>query len=505
MAAETNLIAAFKTAWRTSTPLVAVETPDPAATVTSITGTLKADIATAAWDAVRGLKGLNKRGIEVVTAALAKLQMEPAMTLNCTTALEVCLALPANTLVFVHNAHRQLPEVTVMQALWNARDEFKANKRMFVLLGPSFTLPSEIANDVIVLEEPLPTRAELESIVLQQYVNASLAAPDAATKRAALDAVVGLPAFTTEQVVAMSLTPQGVDIPKLWHRKTKAVESTEGLRVKNVTGSALSNLKGIDNVLMFMQDLIDADAFGAIAFIDEGDKAFAGGMAEHTGDSGVAKDQVGQVLTYVEDTKSPGVLLAGVAGCGKTELAHAVAATSGKPLIMFDLGGMKGGHVGDSERAIRQALKVLTATAEGRVLFLMTANRTTHFTPELNRRFPDQFFFDIPTDEARAAIWPVYVKQFGLTAAQAAFPAGMDAGWTGAEIRRACQRAALLKKTVVESARYIIPQAVSAATVIEGQRKAAAGKFLSASYPGFYMLPGGDAKAAATGRTIDVQ
>jgi hypothetical protein len=391
----------------------------------------------------------------------------------------------------MHNAHLQLGEAPVKQALWNLRDVFKMNKRTVVLLGPAFTLPAELSGDVIVLDEPLPTRAELSAVIDQQHKNAGLELPDETVRAAALDAIVGLPHYTSEQVTAMALEKTGVNLAKLWERKIKAVENTQGLTVyKPIAGdTSLDELKGLDNVVAFAKELISAEAFNVIVFLDEMDKSFAGGMSDHVGDSGVSKDQVGQLLSYINDTKSLGLMLAGVAGSGKTQLAKAMGAASGKPVIVLDLGGAKGGVVGQSEAAIRQMLKVITATAEGRVLFIGTANRTTMFTPELNRRFADQFFFDLPSDEARAAIWNVYIKKNGLTPSQAARPAGFDNGWTGAEIQRACERAALFGKSVVEVAKYIIPQAVSAKQTISTMRRESAGRFISASQPGFYEPP----------------
>jgi SpoVK/Ycf46/Vps4 family AAA+-type ATPase len=305
----------------------------------------------------------------------------------------------------------------------------------------------------------------------------------------------------------MALKKDGISVPLCWERKIKAVENVPGLSVykPSATETTLAELKGIDNVVEFANALIAADAFNLIVFIDEMDKSFAGGMADHVGDSGVSKDQVGQILTYINDTKSLGMMLAGVAGSGKTQLAKAMGAASGKPVVILDLGGAKGGVVGQSETQIRNILKVVTATAEGRVLFIGTANRTTMFTPELNRRFADQFFFDLPDDAGRAAIWPVYVKKNGLTPAQAAIPAGFDAGWTGAEIQRACERAKLFGKTVVEAAKFIIPQAISAKATIATMRRESAGRFLSASYEGFYQIPGSEsAPVLSTNRSIEV-
>jgi len=521
---ETAFLSAFRAARRVSTPIVTVETPDPGSTERAIRGVLEPKAPVFAWDCTKGMRGLNDFGKAVVQQLSSdkKHPVDFAVTVNCTETLLICERLPELSVVFMYNLHLQLKEANgnscapVVQGLWNLRDLFKVDKRMIVGLGPMFQLPLEIQGDVISLDEPLPTRAELSEVVDQQHKNAGMPLPDDDTREAALDAIVGLAIYTAEQVTAMSLEKRpdpkkpgefikGLNTSKLWDRKIKAIQNTDGLRVwrPKPGETTLAELKGIDNVVAFVEELIAADAFGAIAFIDEGDKALAGGMSEYTGDSGVAKDQVGQVLSFIEDTGSLGVMLAGVAGCGKTQIAKATGSRSGKPVIVFDLGGMKGGVVGLSEMRTRTALKVLSATAEGRVLFLMTANKTTLFSPEMNRRFPDQFFFDVPDDIGRAAIWPVYIAKNGLTASQAHIPEGFDSGWTGAEIKRACERAALFGKTVVEAARYIIPSSVSHADAINQLRLEADGRFLSASYHGYYQVqpdvPGGGK------RSIDVQ
>lgn len=484
------LITNFKAVRRVSAPLVGIETTDATATIAGLRKVLPANTPILEWDVARGCRGVNDTG----KAAFNGLNLDPIASVNCAETLLAAERLPAQSVIFLHNFHRQLHEVAVVQAFWNLRDIYKLNKRTAVALAPSFHWPDEIAGDVITFDEPLPDRQALSHLLDVQHTNAGLAKPDDDLRTQALDAMVGLPYFTAENVTAMSLSKAGINVPKLWDRKIKALENTDGLKVwrPRVAGAcALEYLKGIDNAVAFMQKLIDVNAFGCIVFIDEADKALSGGMSEHVGDSGVSKDQVGQVLSYVEDNGSLGVMLAGWAGTGKTELAKATAVTSGKPLIILDLGALKGAgdsHVGAAERAIRYALKVVTATSEGRVLFIFTANKTTMFTPEMNRRLPDQFFFDTPDDAGRAAIWPVYVKRNGLTPSQAKFPKGFDTGWTGAEIRRACERAAMFGCTVVEASRFIIPSSISGARTLEQLRREADGRFLSASYPGLYRL-----------------
>lgn len=498
---ESQLVSDFKAARRCSVPIVAIETPDPANTIATIAGVTNG-APVLEWDIVRGLHGRNAEGKEAQNAA----GISGDATINPVSALEAIAKLPPTSLVFAHNAHRQLADPAVVQAVWNLRDLFKLDRRTLVLLAPAMILPDEIAGDVVVLDEPLPTRTELRDTVRQQYRNGDLALPSADVEVTALDAIVGLPTFAAEQVVAMSLSKRGINVPKLWERKRKAIENTDGLRVYR-GGETFADLEGIDNVKAFMRRLVDAKAFGTVVFIDEGDKALAGGMSDYTGDSGVSKDQVGVILSYIEDTRSLGVMLGGLAGTGKSALAKATGHEAGKVTIQFDLGGMKGGTVGQSERQIRAALKVVTATAEGRVLFVMTANNTTVFTPEINRRFPDQFFFDVPGAEGRAKIWEIYRVKNGLTDEHFEdCPAGFDSGWTGAEIKRACERAAMFGCSVYEASRYIVPTVISNAEKIERMRQAAAGKFLSAHAPGLYQVPRVSVPTVAKGsRKVDLE
>jgi len=497
---ESELLLSFRAARRVSTPIVAISTPDPAATIDSIRSLLKKEDAVLVWDQVKGLRGVNDGGL----AAMGVIGVDPRQTLNLVEGLVSMERLPAGSVVFLMNGHRFLDHVGVMQGVWNLRDLYKRDKRTLVLLGPMFKLPLELSNDVVMLDEPLPTRLELERVLDQQHKNAGLPPPEEPKRAQVLDAIVGLAAYTAESVVAMSLSSahKGVDIDRCWDRKVKAIENTDGLRVWRGKEN-LDDLKGINQAVAFSRMLIKADAFGAIVFIDEMEKAIAGGLSDYTGDSGVSKDQIGALLSYIEDTQSMGVLYAGLAGCGKTQLAKATARASGKPLIVFDLGGMKGGTVGSSEAKIRAALKVVSATAEGRVLFLATANKTASFTPELNRRFPDQFFFDLLDDDGRASVWPVYGKKNGLTPAQLKFKPGFDRGWTGAEIKRVCERAALFNLTVPDAAKFLVPSAVSAKDTIQDLRRHATGRFLSAAYEGPYRMPSEDVAAVERGINLE--
>lgn len=54
-----------------------------------------------------------------------------------------------------------------------------------------------------------------------------------------------------------------------------------------------------------------------------------------------------------------GILLVGVPGCGKTLLATAIASEFGFPLVSLDVGNLMGSLVGESERRLRESLKLI--------------------------------------------------------------------------------------------------------------------------------------------------
>lgn len=505
-----DLGAAYRDARRVSTPLIAITTADPGSAADLI-ASIERESPVLQLDAARGLSPYSEKPLDVEARKKFSLT-QPQSTNLLQTVIMAQHALDERGVLIVFNGHMLLTDRfegyrVMVQAVWNLRDHFKVDGRALVFIGCDFTPPPELASDICVLDDPLPDNQQLEAIVRRVYKEATddigdIPAPTPDLINQAVEAVSGLATFPAEQVLSMSMRRTGLEIDPLWERKRQWIEMTPGLVPYRGT-EVLEDLIGIDNVVDYVRELIDARAFNAVVFIDEMDKAMAGGMADHVGDSGVARDQVGQVLTYINDTKSLGIMLAGVNGTGKSQLAKAIGGSSGKPVIIFDLGGMKASHVGTSETNVRRALKVITAVARGRVLFVGTANKTTVFSPEMNRRFPDQFFFDKPSDDARIRLWKHYTAKHRLTPEQVAFPAGFDTDWTGAEIERACVRAELFTreghvKTVVQAAQYIIPTMVRNGVDIDAQRQAASGRFLSASTPGWYQYTGKQTEKTST-------
>jgi len=496
-----DFLKTFKAARRVSTPLITILTPDPAATIATVAATLNGTAPPLLqWDAVRGLAGLNEAG-QSALAALGDEMMDATDPLSALLAAE---RLPAKSLLFLHNAHRILDSLAIVQAIWNLRDAFKQNMRTCVLLAPDVRLPPELANDVLLLDEPLPGHAELASLVSNSYQAAALAEPDASTLTHAVDAIAGLAAFPAEQATMMSLTPDGLDLGALWERKRQTIEQTPGLNVWR-GGEKFCDIGGVGNIKTFLSRVIEgAEPPRAVVFIDEIEKALAGaGGAGGQDTSGVSQDQLGTLLAWMQDNSATGIICIGPPGTSKSMIAKATGNEAGIPTIALDLGAMKGSLVGESEQRLRTALKVVKAMAQDKVLFIATCNRIAVLPPELRRRFTfGTFFFDLPDVLERAAIWQLYVEKYKLS-----LPITFnDDGWTGAEIKQCCEIAYRLRCTLKEAASYIVPVARSAADQIEQLRTNASGRFISASQAGIYRHEKNTpALMASGGRTIQLQ
>ncbi|WP_315808735.1 MULTISPECIES: AAA family ATPase [Pseudomonas] len=173
-----------------------------------------------------------------------------------------------------------------------------------------------------------------------------------------------------------------------------------------------------------------------------------------------------------------GVLLVGVQGGGKSLAAKAIAGLWGLPLLRLDFGSLYNKYFGETERNLREALRLadsmapcvlwadeiekgvatgdqdngvsqrvlatlLTWMAERKapVFMVATANAIERLPPELVRkgRFDELFFVDLPDDEVRQDIFRIHLQRRELDAAQFELGelAAATEGFSGAEIEQA--------------------------------------------------------------------
>ena len=177
-----------------------------------------------------------------------------------------------------------------------------------------------------------------------------------------------------------------------------------------------------------------------------------------------------------------GILLVGVPGCGKSLCAKAVAAEWGLPLLKLDPSNLYDKYIGESERNFRKAMqtaekmspavlwideieKAFSGTdggddsgvsarilgtflswmqdRQGDVFIVATANDIAKLRPEFVRkgRFDEIFFIDLPTVDARCAIFHLHLARRGQNTAGFDLRALAEAsdGFSGAEIEQVIQ------------------------------------------------------------------
>lgn len=469
---------------RAGVPLAAFNTSDPAATIKACIAALNGkggERPIIEWDICNGWQGRNSAGTSSLDWYDPLSQQFPD-----TLKLLGEKALP-RTIAFVHNVQRVLERDGVIQGLWNLRDSFKARSCLLVLVGARLSVPIELTQDIVVIDEPLPDAAGIGTIVDGIVADATAKGariPSDYGRTKAVDTLLGLSAFAAEQALALSVSKAGIDFEGLWERKRRTVEQSPGLSVWKGLES-FDSLGGLSNLKTFLKRVLMSGRtpIRAIGFIDEIEKGFAGASSDL---SGVSQDQLMVFLKVMQDNEIPGIILVGPAGTGKSAIAKASGGVCGAEVITIDTGAMTGSLVGESQAKIRAAMDVFKAVSQGKGLFIATCNRITSLPPELRRRFTlGTFYVDLPSNEERKTIWPIWLKRFGFDPETALMPE--DNGWTGAEIKACCDVAYRADMSLLDASKFIVPVCKSGAEQIEALRKMASGKFISASEPGVYQ------------------
>ena len=494
-----SFIQSFVDARSVSTPLVAVRTFDPASVMQAIKKSLGDDISKTpliSWDAINGLRGLTD---DISVPALAEMCAAAAIELAATVDLSIALAalsFAANdVIVYIHNPQLVWDtDKKVIQGMWNLRDNYKANGNMLVmLLGPADTLPLELQQDTLILEDALPTREELATIVTDTYkyaaenatYKACKTSPSANVVKEAVDALIGLPSFPSEQATAMSLDKvKGIlSIEDLWQRKRDIVGQRQGLSYHG-GGETLADMYGNDSVRDFGMSYLSGNHSPVLILrMDEIEKQFAGSGTDTSGTKG---NLLGTWLEWVVECNVICTLFYGLAGTSKSHSIYCLGGHAKKPVINYSIPSMEDMHVGNSQRYMLNAHKTLNAISDKKIWLIATANRLASLPAEVISRFQvgGIWFFDIPDADECNGIMKLKVVKHGLDPDQ---PFPDMTSWTGRDVDNCAIRAKILGKSLVDAAQSIVPLMTSHRETLDEQRMAASGRYLSASKQGPYV------------------
>lgn len=513
MTTDDSLIAQFRTARRVSTPLVQITTVDPTQTIETLTVAMPDNTPVLRWDIGTGVTGINDAGKTQIAkawpGALAK------QTQNTNIALQGAEKLDRGSVLFMVNIQRvlsptpQVADAMVLQLLQNLRDPFKSNRRMVVCLTPRYVFPIELAGSVVPLSDPLPSDEKLETYITNVYGDANrvlardkkeaIALPDKAMVTECVDAIAGLDPFMCEQVAAMSLTQNGLDLETLWRRKTDIINNTPGLSMVESDGRNIDDVQGYSVAKDWVRGMTQSKVspIRMCVWIDEIEKQLMGWSGEQ---NGIIMDQLTQLLQVMSRYHTPGGIFYGVPGAGKSDLAR----HTGVRTVELDLGALLNSLVGSSQNNIRRCMDIIYAMSRGQVLFLATANRMSNLPTELLRRFRKVFVFDFPTDSEKVPIWHHWIAQFGLTTPKKLPDCPY---WTGSEIHDCCEDAWRFEQSLKVAASGIVPAALKKREQIEEMRAAAHNAYSSASNEGLFqyapIIISGVTDRPAVGREID--
>lgn len=484
----------MKAARRVSAPIVAITTPDPASTVMSVRRWWPDD-PQAQWNVVDGVTSLNNQSRAAVTSMHTiegQLMPAPTITGDPVNALRMCAQwLPPRSILFFHNAQffvEMSPSdahKAVIQAVWNQRDKWQENQRTLVLLAPAITLPVELRNDVVLIDEPLPTDKDMAAIVARGISRANGKRATRGEMVKLVGAVSGLAAFNAEKVISMSIGNGGSrskkpDMDKIWQHKIKLIEQARGLKVYR-HGAAFGQIGGNENIKRFMTKIARGKKCPRlVVFMDEIEKTM---QAAGQDTSGTTTDQLKVLLTKMQDNHWNGFLIYGFAGTGKSQLAKAFGNECACPTVEADLGAMKNMWVGSSEANMRAFIKVIEAMGGNDVVFVATCNSVVNLPPEFKRRFRYGLWFcDLPGAE-KEAIWNIYSKKLSIPADYAR---PNDEGWTGAEIELCNENANEFGISLVEASKYMTITSQAMGDQVEKMRMSADGKYIDAQHSGIF-------------------
>jgi ATP-dependent 26S proteasome regulatory subunit len=359
-----------------------------------------------AWDIVKGRHDIAEGTVEMIDS--------PADILASVATM------PENSLLLLRDFHLFLsePNPFIIRHFKDACIHAKARGITLLILAPVLNIPVEISKLTTVVEFSLPDHEEL-SVVLRSIADgADIALPEDLTK--ILSSSSGLTTGEAEDCFALSVVESGQVAADVIQREKSNTIRKNGL-------------------LEIIESKLDMDSIGGLDVLKTWILKRRLAMSKEARDYGLPIPK--------------GVLMVGIAGCGKSLTAKATAAGLGLPLLQLDCGKIFGKHVGESEDNLRSIIATAESIAPcvlwmdeiekgmsntggdtdggtsarvfgsflqwmndktAPVFVVATANKISKLPPEFLRkgRFDEIFFVDLPNTIEREEIWRVQIRKF---------------------------------------------------------------------------------------------
>ncbi len=350
--------------------------------------------------------------------------------------------------------HPFMKDPVVIRRLRDLKSHLNKLRKTCFVVSPVLEIPTELEKLITVIDFDLPG-VELLDVILQSIieplkdnpkVNITLSKEE---RELVLKSALGLTLDEAENVFAKSLVKAKCFDPGIIiQEKEQIIKKTEILEYYH-TVDKLESIGGLDNLKNWI-------------------------LKRKKGFTEKAKEYG---LPFPK-----GLMLIGIAGCGKSLTAKAIASLWNLPLLRLDVGKLFGGIVGESERNIRKAIKIAESVSpailwideiekgfagiqssgqtdagttarvfatfitwlqekDEPVFVISTANNVSQLPPELLRkgRFDEIFFVDLPALKEREEIFKIHLEKRNRDFAKFDMKTLMSLtkGFSGAEIEQA--------------------------------------------------------------------
>ena len=348
--------------------------------------------------------------------------------------------------------HPFLDSPEVVRWLRDATLSFKGSHKTIILMSPVQQIPVELEKEIVVLDFPLPTMAEVGE-VLSDHLGSSLREISTDGREKLVKAALGLTRDETEKVYRKATVTAG----SLTEKDVEIVLSEKKQLIRR------------NGILEYIEVDETIDSVGGLEELKRWLKQRSNAFSERAREYGLPQPK--------------GMLILGIPGCGKSLIAKTTSRLWGLPLLRLDMGRVyDGSMVGRSEANLRNALKTAesispavlfidemdkafaggtgSADSDGGtssrifgsfltwmqeknspVFVLATANRVERLPGEFLRkgRFDEIFFVDLPNQQERQQIFEIHllrrrseIERFDIEQL-----ANVCNGFSGAEIEQA--------------------------------------------------------------------
>ncbi|WP_448379551.1 stress-responsive protein Ycf46 [Gloeomargarita sp.] len=349
--------------------------------------------------------------------------------------------------------HPFMDSPAVNRWLRDAVASFRGTRKTIILLSPVLHVPVELEKEMVVLDFPLPTAAELGEVLNQQLAQMKQTRLDRSVREKLIAAAQGLTRDEAEKVFRKAQVRSG--------RLTEAEVA--------VVAAEKKQLIRRNGILEYIEEEATLEQVGGLEELKRWLRQRSQAFTERARQYGLPQPK--------------GMLILGVPGCGKSLIAKTTSRLWELPLLRLDMGRIyDGSTVGRSEANLRSALKTAesiapvilfideldkafagsagSADSDGGtssrifgtfltwmqdktspVFVMATANRVDKLPGEFLRkgRFDEIFFVDLPNLEERREIFRIHlarrrpeIDRFDLDQL-----AKVSEGFSGAEIEQA--------------------------------------------------------------------